>query len=171
MARMRPLAALLAPVLLLAGCGDEDPPRRDPPTHMVKTARLGEAIELSTRRGEPVLVTVRGVQDPVRDHQLEGARISGRFVGIEIALHNRGDIGFRGSPRSGSHLTTTKGAEDPTLELKQGSCLGVGRVVISPDARRRMCIPFRVDDGARLLKFRYSPEGGFSPAAGVWDLN
>ena len=163
------IAILLAATPAACG-GDDEDAQPNPPDKRVKSAQLGEGVVLRTQSGEALRAKVARVFDPVRDHRFEDARIAGRFVGIELRLKNQSEIPHRGSPWSGSRLSTTEGAELPTKMLKQGSCIDTVRRVIAPGARERLCIPFRVDPGAELLKFRYAPEAGFAPAAGVWDL-
>ena len=168
---VRPLTLVPLLLIVLSGCSDDDPAPADAPNKRIRAARVGDSVQLESRRGERLVATVTGIQDPIRRHRFKDARVSGRFVGVELTLENRGDIGFRSSPWSGSRLTTTEGAERPTRLLQAGSCLGVRRVTLAPGSRGELCIPFRVEEGAEPLKFRYAPESGFAPAAGVWDLS
>ncbi len=152
------------------GCGGDDDGVRNPPNKAVRTAAIGEPLLLESKAGQRLRAVVTGVQDPVRRHRFEDARIGGRFVGVELRITNAGELRVRETPRAGAWLTTSKGAERPTRMLKKGSCVMTRRLVIAPGRRRNVCVPFRVEQGARLLKFRYTPGIGFSRYAGVWDL-
>jgi hypothetical protein len=167
---MRTYLLAVAAGAALAGCADDDEPATNPPNKQVKSAAPGESVSLRGRAGQKLEAKVVGVQDPVREHPFEDARVSGRYVGVELELTNQGPIRHSSSPWSGSRLSTSKGGEIPTKQLKKGSCLGTVNVWMAPGSMRRLCIPFRVEKDARLLKFRYTPHAGFAPTAAVWDL-
>ncbi len=162
--------AVTVGALPIAACGGDDEDARNPPNKPVRAAAIGEALVLRSDAGQRLRVAVTAVQDPVKEHRFEEARISGRFVGVELRITNKGELRVRDSPWSGASLATSKGAERPTRMLIEGSCLKKRRRVISPGSSQRTCIPFRVQEGATLLKFRYTPGSGFAHYAGVWDL-
>ena len=173
MALVTRLSLLTCAAALIGGCGDDDDePARNPPNKAVEATQLGETaiLERGSNFDGKLAATAVRVLDPVPEHAFEDARISGRFVGVVFRLANRGDVAYRGSPWSGARLSTTKGGERPTKLLKQGTCIGTTRLVLSPGGSEQICIPFRVEKDAKPLRFRYAPQGGFAPAAAVWDL-
>jgi hypothetical protein len=176
--RGRTAVALLAALMLLAGCSLQREAKHIPPKASTDTSPdqgpIGTPITI--RGGElqyAVEARVTALHDPVSASPADATNQQGaRFAGVEISLRNIGERAYSESPLQDSALLLAGGGKADPVNLLGGPCGGRFplQLRLRPGQSAGGCLPFEVPPGARPSQFTFALDSGFGPEKGTWEL-
>lgn len=135
-------------------------------------AKIGDTLTLTGEGGETMAVTVDGVMDPLQVGSYDQADPGQRFVGVQLALKNVGQVAYSDSPSNGATLLSNTNEQAQGQIVSGGPCGNdfQSSANIAPGDTQQGCIPFEMPTGEIPATFQFTLNSGFADQTGQWSL-